>query len=102
MLAPNATSAGEAPRKSATAERGGGDNRVRLFAGRIPPVGVGVVVVEVIRHRLHDDARHLGSAGAIEIGDVVSPVLPVEGEKLGSNLGGGEGHGNLGLVLELV
>ena len=102
MLAPNAISAGEAPRKSATAARAAAIIASVSSLVGYAPVGVGVVVVEVIRHRLHDDARHLGSAGAIEIGDVVSPVLPVEGEKLGSNLGGGEGHGNLGLVLELV
>jgi hypothetical protein len=39
---------------------------------------VGVVVVEVIDHRLGDGARDLRAAGAVEVGDRLIVVFAVE------------------------
>ena len=81
MLAPKATSSGEAFRKSARACAGVGDGRVGLLAGGEGPVGVGVVVIEVVGHGLDDRAGDLGAAGAVEVGDGLAAVLAFQGGK---------------------
>ena len=43
------------------------DQPIRLVARRVAPVRVGVVVEEVIVHRLHHGSRHLRSTGTVEI-----------------------------------
>ena len=53
---------------------GVGDGVVGLLAGREGPVGVGVVVEEVVGHRLDHLAGHLRPAGAVEVGDRVAAV----------------------------
>ena len=86
MFAPKTISFGCAPRKSASAAARGGNDTRRSPAGRILPVGVGVVLIEVVGHGLDDGAGYLGAARSIEIGDGV-PVMPaLEGQELGSNL----------------
>ena len=62
MLAPNAISPGSHPgsRPAPTSFR---DQGVGFFAGRIGPVGVRVVVVEVVGHGLYHRPGNLGSAG---------------------------------------
>ena len=68
MLAPNEISPALAPRKSASVSRASMQQRVGLRAGRIGPVRVGVVVQQVVRHRLGDALRHLRAAGPVEVG----------------------------------
>ena len=52
---------------------------VGLGAGRIVPVRVGVVAVEVVGHRVDDRPRHLRAAGAVEVRDRQAVVQPIEG-----------------------
>ena len=51
MFWPNTISSGRPFRKSASASRELGDQRVGLFARRIAPVRVGVVMEEIVVHR---------------------------------------------------
>jgi len=77
---------------------------VGLFAAGIAPVGVRIVVVEVVHHGVADRGGHLSPARSIEVGDRLSPVLTVKRGKSRSNgpdfgelgRGGGRGsrHGN--------
>ena len=92
MLAPNTISEADAPRKSASAARDEAISRVGLFAGRVVPVGVRVVVVEVVRHRVDDGGRHLGAAWTIEIRYGVAAVLALESWKLGADVDGRVRH----------
>ena len=55
-------------------------------------MGVRVVVVEVVRHRVNDRGRHLGAAGTIEIRHGVATVLAFQGWKSGADVGGRVGH----------
>ena len=86
MLAPKATSSGVAFRKSARACAGAGDDRVGLRAGREGPVGIGVVMQQVVGHRLDDRAGHLRAAGAVEVGDGLAIVPPLQGREVGADL----------------
>ena len=43
------------------------DDRIGFGTRRVRPVGIGVVVVEVIRHGLDHRLRNLRAAGAIEV-----------------------------------
>ena len=69
MLAPKAISYGRPPRKSAERFARGRERRVRLVARRVGPVRIGVVVQQVVRHRVDDRLRHLRAAGSVEVGD---------------------------------
>src|SRR3954463_16823494 len=62
------------------------DYRVGFGAGRIGPVGVGVVVVKVIIHGLDYRAWHLRSAGSIKVGHSISVVSPPKGWKKAADL----------------
>ena len=68
MLAPKTISSGRGAEK--IGERGARalDRRIRFGTGRIVPVRVGVVVIEVVGHRLDDRARHLSATGTVEVG----------------------------------
>ena len=48
-------------------------------------MGVGIVVQQVVAHRIGDGQRHLGAARPVEIGDRVSSVLPLQRGKVGAN-----------------
>ena len=63
-----------------------GDQRVCLFTRRIAPVRVGVVVEEVVLHRMHDAARNLRAAWAVEICDGKSIVRSLERRELRANV----------------
>ena len=52
---------------------------VGLGARRVRPVRVGVVVEQVVAHRVGDRARDLGAAGAVEVGDRQAVVASLEG-----------------------
>src|SRR5215213_890720 len=58
---------------------------VSLSARRISPVGVRVVMVEVVRHLFDDVARNLRSAGSIEISDWVVVVDAFESGEVTSD-----------------
>ena len=59
------------------------DRLVRLGAGRVVPVRIGVMVIEVIRHRLDHPARHLRSTGPVEIRNRLAVVNALERRELG-------------------
>ena len=59
--------------------------RVGLGARGIGPVGVGVVMQQVVGHGVGDLLRHLGAPGAVEIGDVVLPLASEEGGEVGAD-----------------
>ena len=61
------------------------DQLVGLFARRIAPVRVGVVMEEVIVHRRDDRARDLRAARAVEVRDGVSAVRPLQRRKVRTN-----------------
>src|SRR4051812_46062069 len=60
---------------------GSGNELVGLFAGRIGPMGVGVVMVEILHHGLHDRPRDLSPSGAVEVGDGITAMLAQERRK---------------------
>ena len=78
MLAPNAISFGEAFRRSAQVCRACVECGVSLFAGRVGPMGVRVVMIEVVGHRFDYLPRHLRTARAIEVGNRKLIVNPLE------------------------
>ena len=45
------------------------DNGVSLDAGGKRPVSIGVVVEQIVAHRIHDRGGNLGAAGSVEVGD---------------------------------
>ena len=49
------------------ARAGRRDDGVRLHAGRVGPVGVRVVMREVVRHGVDDPLRHLGASRPVEV-----------------------------------
>jgi hypothetical protein len=51
-----------------------GHEGIGLFTRGVPPMGIGVVVIEVILHGFHYSAGNLGSAGPVKIGHRHSPV----------------------------
>ena len=57
------------------------DRRVGLVARGVVPVGVGVVMEEIVRHRVHHRLRYLGAARSVEVRDLVSMVTAREGGK---------------------
>src|SRR6267378_2863220 len=54
---------------------------ISLVAGRKVPVGIGVMMIQVISHRLHDRTWDLGTSGPIEIGNALAIVYPIERRK---------------------
>src|SRR5258705_529460 len=69
------------------------ERRVCLFAGRIGPMSVGVVVIKVVVHCFDHLPRHLGSAWAVKISNGLVVVYARERRKTGSDLGSrGYGH----------
>src|ERR1043166_4455950 len=81
MLLPNATSRGEALKKSASAARAR-DSGVCLDAGWVTPMRVGVVMAEIVAHRLDDLAWHLGAPRAVEVSDRLSMVFPSQSREV--------------------
>ncbi len=79
LLGPAAEQVGE--RRARGVERG-----VGLDARREGPVRVGVVVEQVVAHRVHHRARHLRAAGAVEVGDGRAAVAALEGGELRADL----------------
>ena len=64
------------------------NRRVRLLAGRESPVSVGIVVNEVIGHRLDHDPRNLGPARPVEVGDTMAMMHALESGESRPDLGG--------------
>ena len=62
------------------------DHAVGLDAAGVGPVGVGVVMVEVVRHRLYHRPRGLSPPGSVEIGHRLPGHLAGEGRKVSPNL----------------
>src|SRR5712692_3642901 len=62
--------------------------RVSLFAGRIGPMSVGVVMIEIVGHRFADLTRHLSSAGAVEVRDWLTQMDTFQCGKMRAYRGG--------------
>jgi hypothetical protein len=60
---------------------------VELEAG-VCPVGIRVMVVEVIPHRFRNAPRHLSPAGPVEVGDGLAVVRALESREVSPDLGG--------------
>ena len=63
-----------------------GQDRVGLAAARVSPVSIGVVMQQILGDRIADGARHLGAAGAVEVGDGQASVTPLQGREVGADL----------------
>ena len=74
MFWPNTISSARPFTKSASVSRARAMQRVGLFARGIAPVRVGVVIEEIVVHRVDDGARHLRSARAVEVRDGMAVV----------------------------
>ena len=68
---------------------GAGEHRVGLLARGVVPMRVGVVLVEVLGHRLDDRPRHLGAAGAVEVGRTPPGHQPLQRGELRLGFGPG-------------
>ncbi len=53
---------------------------------------IGVVVKQIIAHRVDDDLRHLRATRPIEVSDRLAVVLPGKGRKMGADFGGRKGR----------
>src|SRR5260370_3090482 len=62
------------------------DDRVGFVTGRIIPVSVGIVIQQIVRDGVHNDARRLRAAGAIEVGNWKTVVYSLQSRKLLSDL----------------
>jgi hypothetical protein len=62
------------------------DERVGLLAGGVLPVGVRVVMEQVVGHGIHDFARHLGAARSVEVRHGVAVVHALERGKVRADL----------------
>ncbi len=73
------------------------DDGVRFLARRISPMGIRIVMQQIIAHRCDHDPRHLRAAGAIEVGHRMTVVNAREsGEMLSDfRIGNGRGGGLL-------
>ena len=70
-----------------------GESRVGLEARGVAPVGVGVVVEQIVGHGIDHLARDLGPTRPVEIGDREPGVLALEGgEAAADRVDGGNGH----------
>ena len=66
---------------------------VGFGAARVGPMGVGVVMQEIVGHRGCDGVGHLCASGAIEVGDRVSGLDTLQGGKVAADLADvGDGH----------
>jgi len=73
-----------------SARPGRGNELIGFLTGGVVPVGVGIVVEEVLGHGGCHVVRNLGAAGAIEVGDRMSAVAPFEsGEARADDFDGG-------------
>ena len=61
------------------------DHRVGLFARRIRPIRIGVVLIEVVGHGPTNRQGHLGAPRPVEVRDGPTIVAPRQGGKLLSN-----------------
>ena len=74
-----------------------GERGVGLDARRVRPVGVRVVVEEVVGHRVDDRDRDLGPAGPVEVRDGRAAVAAIEGgEVRADRVDGDDGFGRRG------
>src|SRR4026207_368651 len=78
ILAPKAISTGCATRKSASAIRERAMARSVSWLGGVAQWGVGVVVVEVVGHRLDHIPGHLSPSRAIEVGDRLMALFALQ------------------------
>jgi hypothetical protein len=66
-----------------------GQRCISLDARRIIPVGIGVVMVEVIDQRVGYAPRDLRSVRSVEIGDGLATMYAIQSGELGPDLVGG-------------
>ena len=85
MFAPNAISSADAPSSAASHSRALRERGVGLFAGRIAPMRVRVMVEQVVGDRVGNHARHLRAAGTVEIRDRCAALSPLECRKGGTD-----------------
>ncbi len=89
MFAPNTISLGAAFKKSASADRAPKIMAsVSTLVGK-RPVSVGVVVEQVVAHRIDDRGWNLGPAGSVEVGDWILPVETTQSRKMVPDGGNG-------------
>src|SRR6185295_5283735 len=62
------------------------ERRVCFFTGRVSPMSIGVVVIEVVVHCFDHLPRHLGSAGAVKISNGLVVVCAGERRKTGPDV----------------
>lgn len=72
---------------------GTGQHPIGFLAGRVGPMCIGVVVQEVVVDGFNHRQRHLGAAGAIEVGHGAPALDPAQGGKLRSDAVQGHRHG---------
>ena len=89
MFAPNAISLGAAFRKSASGRSRPDDNGVSLDAGGKRPVSIGVVVEQIVAHRIDDRGWNLGAAGSVEVGDGFLAMEATQSGKMSPDGGNG-------------
>ena len=65
------------------------DNGVSLDAGGKRPVSIGVVVEQIVAHRIHDRGWNLGAAGSVEVGDRFLAVEAAQSGKMSPDGGNG-------------
>ena len=68
------------------------DNGVSLDAGGKRPVSIGVVVEQIVAHRIHDRGWNLGAAGSVEVGDWFLTMEATQSGKMSPD-GGNGSHG---------
>ena len=74
-----------APRKSAREARAASDEGIGLLAGRVGPVGVGVVMGQVVSHGVDDTLGHLCASRTIEVRHLTATKLAGEGREKSPN-----------------
>jgi len=62
------------------------DQLVGLGARGIGPMSVGIVMIEILGHRIHDRPGNLGAAGTIEVRHRLPPDAAVQGWEVGADL----------------
>ena len=73
-------------RKSARASRASSRRRVSFGTAGKRPVCVGVVVIEVIDHRVNDDPRNLCSPRPVEVSNTMAAMNAIERRKVSADL----------------
>ena len=70
----------------------GQEHRIGLIGGGVRPMGVRVVMQQIVAHRIDDRLRDLRAPRPIEVGDGVAVVLALQRGEARADLCGGGGH----------